>query len=63
MAFKKVPEPSYDAGYDLLDQVPPALIGAVLAVVLVVLAAGTFWFLRRHYSELRSNPSDLPPHL
>ena len=63
MAFKAVPKSNYDAGRDLLDQVPPAMVGAGLMVILLILAVGTFWFMKRHYAALRSDPEDLPPHL
>ncbi len=63
MAFKNVPKSNYDAGRDLLDQVPPALVGAGLGLILLILAIGTFWFVRRHFRLLREDPDDLPSHL
>ena len=45
MAFKSVPKANYDAGKDIIDQVPPEVAGGVLLAVLAVFFAGTFWFV------------------
>lgn len=52
--FKAVPKPNYDTGKDLLDGVPPAVLGAAIAVVAVVLMVGLIWFLRRHRADIRA---------
>lgn len=47
MAFKGAPKRNYDAGNDLLDQVPPEMLGAALAAVLLVFFFGVYKFMRK----------------
>ena len=54
MAFKSVPKANYDAGRDLLDQVPPEILGGALLALLLVAFGGAFWFVRRHKAEMRA---------
>ena len=54
MTFKSAPIATGDAGRDLLDQVPPEVLGGVIFALLLVLLGGAFWFVRQHRAEIRA---------
>lgn len=45
MAFKSVSTKSYDAGKDIIDQVPPEVAGGILLAIIALFFGGTFWFM------------------
>ena len=50
MAFKSVAKGNYDAGNDMLDQIPPEVLGGALGAIVLVFFIGLVKFMRKSRS-------------